>query len=207
MPQKSNFVPCNGRLPTLIAISTVFFAVTSYSTLNNIIPAIAITLMVIIGVCITLLVSYILSKTILKGVPSTFTLELPPYRVPKIGRVLYSSIIDRTVFVLSRAVVIAAPAGAITWLLSNIIIGDFSIIVHISNFLDPFAKLIGLDGFILMAFIVGIPANEIVLPVLLMAYLSTGSLTEFTSIDELRTILVECCLAYSTGHALQHYLQ
>jgi len=195
----NNFVPCNGRFPTLIAISTVFFAVTSYEALNGIIPAIAITLMVIIGISITLLVSYILSKTILKGAPSTFTLELPPYRVPKIGRVLYSSIIDRTIFVLTRAIVIAAPAGAITWLISNITIGDISILVHVSNFLNPFARVIGLDGFILMAFIVGLPANEIVLPVLLMAYLSTGSLTEFSSIQELKTILVDNGWTYLTA--------
>jgi len=195
----NNFVPCNGRFPTLIAISTVFFAVTSYEALNGIIPAIAITLMVIIGISITLLVSYILSKTILKGVPSTFTLELPPYRVPKIGRVLYSSIIDRTIFVLTRAVIIAAPAGAITWLISNITIGDLSILTHVSNFLNPFARIIGLDGFILMAFIVGLPANEIVLPVLLMAYLSTGSLTEFSSIQELKTILVDNGWTYLTA--------
>ncbi len=195
----NNFVPCNGRFPTLIAISTVFFAATSYATLNSIVPALSITLMVIIGIGITLLVSYILSKTILKGVPSTFTLELPPYRVPKIGRVLYSSIIDRTIFVLTRAVIIAAPAGAITWLISNITIGDISILTHVSNFLDPFAKLIGLDGFILMAFIVGLPANEIVLPVLLMAYLSTGSLTEFSSIGELKTILLDNNWTYLTA--------
>ncbi len=195
----NNFVPCNGRFPTLIAISTVFFAVTSYEALNGMIPAIAITLMVIIGISITLLVSYILSKTILKGVPSTFTLELPPYRVPKIGRVLYSSIIDRTIFVLTRAVIIAAPAGAITWLISNITIGDLSILTHVSNFLNPFARVIGLDGFILMAFIVGLPANEIVLPVLLMAYLSTGSLTEFSSIQELKTILVDNGWTYLTA--------
>lgn len=195
----NNFVPCNGRFPTLIAISTVFFAATSYATLNSIVPALSITLMVIIGIGITLLVSYMLSKTILKGVPSTFTLELPPYRVPKIGRVLYSSIIDRTIFVLTRAVIIAAPAGAITWLISNITIGDISILTYVSNFLDPFAKLIGLDGFILMAFIVGLPANEIVLPVLLMAYLSTGSLTEFSSIQELKTILVDNNWTYLTA--------
>ena len=195
----NNFVPCNGRFPTLIAVSTVFFAVTSYKALNNVIPALAVTFMIIIGIGITLLVSYILSKTILRGVPSTFTLELPPYRVPKIGRVLYSSIIDRTIFVLSRAVVIAAPAGAITWLISNITVGDVSILTHISDFLDPFAKLMGLDGFILMAFIVGLPANEIVLPVLLMAYLSTGSLAEFESIQELKTILVDNGWTYLTA--------
>lgn len=195
----NNFMPCNGRFPTLIAIASVFFAVTSSKALNSVVPALAITLMVIIGIGITLLVSYGLSKTMLKGVPSTFTLELPPYRVPKVGRVLYSSIIDRTIFVLSRAVMIAAPAGALTWLVSNIMVGDVSVITYIANFLDPFAKIIGLDGFILMAFIFGLPANEIVLPILLMAYLSTGSLTEFTSITQLREILVNNNWTYLTA--------
>ncbi|QSX05892.1 ferrous iron transporter B [Sedimentibacter sp. zth1] len=195
----NNFMPCNGRFPTLIAISSVFFAVTSYKALNSFIPAFAITLCIIFGVGVTLLVSYILSKTLLKGVPSTFTLELPPYRVPKIGRVIYSSIIDRTLFVLGRAVMIAAPAGAVTWLLANIMIGDMSISNHVASFLQPFANLMGLDGFILMAFIVGLPANEIVLPVLLMAYLSTGSLIEFDSISQLKEILVGNGWTYLTA--------
>lgn len=186
----NNFVPCNGRFPTLIAISTVFFAVTSSKTLNTIIPSLSVTFVVILGIAMTLLVSYILSKTLLKGVPSTFTLELPPYRKPQIGRVLYTSIIDRTIFVLSRAVLIAAPAGAVTWILANIYIGDLSLISHAANILQPIGNAIGLDGFILLAFIVGLPANEIVLPVLLMAYLATGTLTDFTSIESLRSILV-----------------
>lgn len=195
----NNFVPCNGRFPTLIAISTVFFATTQSEFINSVIPALFIALMVVIGIFITLAISFILSKTLLKGVPSTFTLELPPYRVPQIGRVLYSSIIDRTIFVLSRAVAIAAPAGAVTWLIANIYVGDVSILVHVSNFLDPAARLIGLDGFILMAFIVGLPANEIVLPVLLMAYLSTGTLTDFPSIEYLRQVLLDHGWTYITA--------
>jgi ferrous iron transport protein B len=186
----NNFVPCNGRFPTLIAIATVFL-VTSSSNGFNILPVFAVTGLIIIGIMITLLVSYGLSKTILKGIPSTFTLELPPYRVPKIGRVLYTSIIDRTMFVLWRAVVIAVPAGALTWILGNVYIGDLSIIGHIAAFLDPFSKVIGLDGFILMAFILGLPANEIVLPILMMAYLSTGSMIEFESLESLKTILLD----------------
>lgn len=185
----NNFVPCNGRFPTIIVVSSAFFAVYSNSYVNSLIPALFITLMVLLGIAVTLLVSYILSKTLLKGVPSTFTLELPPYRVPKIGRLLYTSVVDRTIFVLSRAAVIAAPAGAVTWLLANIYIGDLSILSHAAAFLDPVAQIIGLDGIILMAFIMGIPANEIVLPVMLMAYLSTGTLTDFESVDYLRTIL------------------
>lgn len=187
----NNFMPCNGRFPTLIAISTAFFAVTASSFLNGLIPALFVTLMVLVGIWMTLMISYILSKTLLKGVPSTFTLELPPYRVPQFGRILYTSVIDRTIFVLSRAAVIAVPAGAATWLLANLYAGDTSLLVHAANFLDQFAKVFGLDGIILMAFIVGIPANEIVLPVMLMAYLSTGTLTEYESVGFLRDILVQ----------------
>lgn len=194
----NNFVPCNGRFPTLIAISTVFL-VAKGGLGAGILPVLSITGLVVIGIAVTLLVSYILSKTILKGVPSTFTLELPPYRVPQIGRVLYTSIIDRTIFVLWRAVIIAAPAGAITWILGNIYIGDLSIIGHAAAFLDPLARTIGMDGFILMAFILGLPANEIVLPILLMSYLSTGSIIEFESIDSLRKILLNHGWTYLTA--------
>jgi ferrous iron transport protein B len=186
----NNFVPCNGRFPTLIAISSVFLVSLGGGKLG-IIPALSITGLVVIGIAVTLLVSFLLSKTLLKGVPSTFTLELPPYRVPNVGRVLYTSIIDRTIFVLWRAVIIAAPAGAITWILGNIYIGDLSIIGHIAAFLEPFAHSIGLDGFILMAFVLGMPANEIVLPILLMAYLSTGAMVEFDSLDSLKNILLD----------------
>ncbi|MVX67202.1 ferrous iron transport protein B [Clostridium chromiireducens] len=194
----NNFVPCNGRFPTLIAIATVFL-VSKGGSEFSFLPALSVTALVIIGISVTLLVSYGLSKTILKGVPSTFTLELPPYRVPKIGRVLYTSIIDRTIFVLWRAAVIAAPAGAITWILANIYIGDLSIIGHFAAFLDPFAQIIGIDGYILMAFILGLPANEIVLPILMMCYLSTGSMIEFNSIDSLREILLNNGWTYLTA--------
>ena len=194
----NNFVPCNGRFPTIIAISSVFFMV-SNKTVSSFIPALTITILVIIGIGITLLVSYILSKTLLKGVPSTFTLELPPYRKPQIGRVLYNSLIDRTIFVLSRAVIIAIPAGALTWVFANIYIGDASILSHAAGFLEPFAHLIGLDGFILLAFILGFPANEIVLPIILMSYLSTGVMTDFDSIESLRTILLNNGWTYLTA--------
>ena len=186
----NNFVPCNGRFPTLIAVSTVFFGVATINDKSSLIPALIVSLIVILGIFITLGVSYLLSKTLLKGIPSSFTLELPPYRKPKFGSVLYTSIIDRTIFVLGRAVAIAAPAGVAIWILGNIYIGDMSIISHVANFLNPFAQYIGLDGFILLAFILGLPANEIVVPILLMAYLSTGSMVEFESIDSLRQILV-----------------
>lgn len=195
----NNFVPCNGRFPTLIAISTVFFAYVSYNKYNSIIPALMVAGLIILGIIVTLLVSYLLSKTILKGIPSSFTLELPPYRKPKIGRVIYTSIIDRTAFVLSRAVVIAVPAGVVIWVLANLYIGDLSILIHISNFLDPFARIIGFDGIILLAFILAIPANEIVIPIILMAYLSTGSMVDFSSFDSLREVLISNGWTYLTA--------
>ncbi|MEG2195059.1 MAG: nucleoside recognition domain-containing protein, partial [Terrisporobacter sp.] len=135
------------------------------------------------------LVSYVLSKTLLKGLPSTFTLELPPYRVPQIGRTIYTSIIDRTLFVLRRAIIVAIPAGIITWLFANIYIGDISILSYVSNFLDPLGKLIGLDGFILMAFILGFPANEIVIPILIMSYMATGKMIELDNLSALGDLL------------------
>lgn len=157
-----------------------------------------IVLLVLIGIGITLLVSYILSKTLLKGVPSSFTLELPPYRKPQIGRVIYTSIIDRTIFVLMRAVVVAAPAGAIIYILGNITVGDSTILVQVANALDPFSKAIGLDGFILLAFILGLPANEIVLPILIMSYLSKGAMIDFESLEQLRNILISNGWTYLT---------
>jgi ferrous iron transport protein B len=194
----NNFVPCNGRFPTLIALSMVFVGVSFSKTSSSIIAALMVVLLVLIGIGITLLTSYALSKTILKGMPSSFTLELPPYRKPQIGRVLYTSIIDRTMFVLGRAVVVAVPAGAITYILSNIMVGNLSILSHAANFLAPFASTIGLDGFILIAFILGFPANEIVLPILLMAYMSKGSMIQFESIGKLREILLNNGWTYLT---------
>lgn len=194
----NNFVPCNGRFPTLIAISSVFLVALGGNTFS-IMPALAVTAMIVIGIVVTLLVSYLLSKTVLKGIPSTFTLELPPYRVPKIGRVLYTSMIDRSVFVLKRAVMVAAPAGAFIWILANVYVGDISILGHMVNFFDPFGRFIGLDGYILMAFLLGLPANEIVLPILLMAYLSTGSMAEYDSLEALRNILVGHGWTYLTA--------
>lgn len=195
----NNFVPCNGRFPTLIALSIIFVGGTFASDrANSIVAALMVVALVVLGVIITLISSFILSKTILKGMPSSFTLELPPYRKPQIGRVIYTSIIDRTIFVLCRAMVVAAPAGLITYILSNVMIGDMSIVAHIANFLQPFGKLIGLDGYILMAFLLGFPANEIVLPILLMGYLSNGVMIEHDSIEQLKNILVNNGWTYLT---------
>ncbi|MGM9535437.1 MAG: ferrous iron transport protein B [Intestinibacter sp.] len=196
----NTFMPCNGRFPTLIAISTIFFtSAISNSVLSNISTAICVTLIVLVGIMITLLVSYLLSKTILKGESSTFTLELSPYRMPNIGRIIYTSIIDRTLFVLGRAVVVAIPAGVLTWILANTYIGDVTILSHIALALDPLGKFIGLDGFILLAFILGMPANEIVIPILIMSYMATSSMTDYTSLQELGDLLVSHGWTYLTA--------
>ncbi len=126
-----------------------------------------------------------------KGIPSSFTLELPPYRRPQIGKVLVRSIFDRTLFVLGRAVTVAAPAGLVIWLMANITIDGTTILAYCSNFLDPFANLFGMDGVILLAFILGFPANEIVVPIIIMAYLASGSLTEFSDLAALKELLVD----------------
>ncbi len=191
---------CNGRFPTIIAIASVLLLNVDLGPINGTLAsALVVGLIVILGVFITLGVSYLLSKTILKGVPSSFTLELPPYRTPQLGRILYTSIIDRTLFVLGRAVMIAIPAGIMIWCLNHLYVNDLSLLTHIANFLNPFATLIGLDGFILMAFILGIPANEIVIPILLMSYLSSGVMVEFDSILSLSQILTEHGWTLLTG--------
>lgn len=184
------FVPCNGRFPTLIAIITMFFAGVLTGPMQSIVSTLLLTSVILLGIIITLFISKILSKTILKGVPSSFALELPPYRKPQIGKVLIRSIFDRTLFVLGRAISVAAPAGLIIWLLSNIDINGISILKYCTNFLDPFAHIFGLDGVILMAFILGFPANEIVIPLIIMSYMSTGSIIEFSNLNELKTLLV-----------------
>ncbi|CUH94709.1 Ferrous iron transport protein B homolog [Propionispora sp. 2/2-37] len=186
----NNFVPCNGRFPTLIAIATIFVGGAFASELETAVASMVITCLVLLGIAATFAASWILSHTILKGEPSSLVLELPPYRPPQIGAIIYRSLIDRTLFVLRRAVIMAAPAGAITWILANVYIGDMSIIGHLAALLQPLGHAIGIDGFILLAFILGLPANEIVVPILLMSYLATGQLMEFESLEELRQILV-----------------
>ncbi|MCB2312732.1 ferrous iron transport protein B [Clostridium tagluense] len=205
----NNFVPCNGRFPTLIAIITMFFGGIIVGPVQSIISTLILTGVIILGVVLTLIISKILSKTILKGIPSNFTLELPPYRKPLVGKVIVRSIFDRTLFVLGRAMIVAAPAGIVIWAMANIHIGDLSILTHCANFFDPFARLIGLDGYILMAFILGFPANEIVVPIIIMCYMSTGSMVELDSLVKLKTLLVSngwtsltavCVMLFSLMH-------
>ncbi len=193
------FVPCNGRFPTLIAIGTVFIGGTAGGAFQSLTSTLALTGIVTLGIFMTLLVSRILSKTILKGLPSSFTLELPPYRKPQIGRIIVRSILDRTLFVLGRAVAIAAPAGLVIWLMANISVGEVSLLTYCANFLDPFAKLLGLDGYILMAFILGLPANEIVIPIIIMSYMASGSILELDELEDLRQLLVSHGWTWLTG--------
>lgn len=205
----NNFVPCNGRFPTLIALISMFFAVSVGDMKRTFVSTAVLTLAIVLSVVMTLLVSSFLSKTFLKGLPSSFILELPPYRRPQIGRVIVRSLVDRTLFVLSRAVLVAAPAGFIIWMLANTDISGGSLLSQCAAFLDPFARVLGMDGFILLAFILGFPANEIVVPILIMGYLSTGALTDYTSIESLRAIFVDhgwtlttavCTMLFSLMH-------
>lgn len=185
------FVPCNGRFPFLIILATIFFGSVGIFNGSSIIATFTVVLVVILGIFMTLVVSKILSKTVLKGFPSSFVLELPAYRKPQFGKVIIRSIFDRTLFVLARAISVAAPAGIVIWLLANIHIGNLSILSHIAAFLNPFANLLGLDGYILAGFILGIPANEIVLPIILMGYLSTGTLVDMEEATAVGSVLMQ----------------
>ncbi len=186
----NSMIPCNGRFPTLISLITLFFLAGRQAQRAGSLPAaLMLTAVILLGAAATLLCSWALSHTVLKGVPSFFTLELPPYRRPQIGKVIVRSIFDRTLFVLGRAAAVAAPAGVLIWLSANIQIGGRSLLLILTGALDPFARLIGLDGVILTAFLLGFPANEIVLPIILMAYLQTGTLVEMTDSAVLFSLL------------------
>lgn len=172
------FVPCNGRFPFLITIASIFIGSIATGIGATLISTATVLFVVLIGIYFSLLISKVLSKTILKGVPSSFILELPPYRKPQFGKILVRSLLDRTLYVLGRAIAVAAPVGIVIWLFANISIGNMSILSYVANFLNPFARLMGLDGYILTAFILGLPANEIVLPIILMSYMAKGSLVD-----------------------------
>lgn len=186
----NSFVPCNGRFPLFIMLSSMMFAGYPFAD-STLLSAAVLTVFIIMGIGLTLLITKLLSKTLLRGEPSSFTLELPPYRRPQIGKVIVRSVFDRTLFVLGRAAAVAAPAGAIIWLSANICIGRASILSVCAGFLDPFARLLGLDGVILIAFILGFPANEIVIPIILMAYMAQGTIPQLENAAQIRSILMQ----------------
>ncbi len=204
----NNFVPCNGRFPAIITLITLFF-VSGSGILSTIQSALWLTVIILLGIISTFIATFVLSKTLLKGLPSSFALELPPYRLPQIGKTILRSIVDRTLFVLGRAIAVAVPSGAVIWLVANIHLSGISLLAHISTFLDPIGQFLGLDGVILMAFILGFPANEIVLPLILMAYTSQGTLIDITELSVIRQILSDngwtittaiCTVVFSLMH-------
>lgn len=205
----NSFVPCNGRFPMIITMITIFFVGTQGGLVNSFLSAVILAAVVTVSGAVTFAVTYILSKTVLKGMPSAFVLELPSFRRPQFRDVLVRSVTDRILFVLGRAVTVAAPAGAVIWLMANITVNGESVLNCCAQMLDPFAQLIGLDGVILMAFILGFPANEIVLPIAVMAYTAQGTVTELGNIMEIKQMLIQngwtvttaiCTILFSVMH-------
>ncbi|MHA2621563.1 MAG: nucleoside recognition domain-containing protein [bacterium JZ-2024 1] len=187
----NNFVPCNGRFPTLIMLASVFVAAEFPPAIASWIAAGAVVGAVVIGVIFTFIASWMLTKTLLQGEASAFALELPPYRRPNIKRILYTSLIERTIFVLWRAIIMAAPAGGVIWILANVHGQGASLAQRISDALDPIGTAIGLDGVILLAYIIAIPANEIVVPTIIMGYMGAGMMTELEGFAELRHLFID----------------
>ena len=185
----NNIMPCNGRFPILIAMIVLLFAGGAVGAGNSFAAAVGLLAILLGCVLLTMGVSKLLSKTVAKGIPSGFALELPPYRKPQIFKTIVRSLLDRTLFVLGRAVIVAAPAGAVIWLAANISINDISLLQYAADLLDPFGQFIGLDGVIVLAFILGFPANETVIPIIIMSYLSAGTLTDYAGYEELFRIL------------------
>lgn len=181
----NSLTPCNGRFPLLIAIISMFFCSSSFMA------AVILLALIACSMLMTFVSSKVLTSTVLKGVNSSFILELPPYRKPKIMKLIGDTVREKVIFVLFRAVVVAAPAGLIIWVLANISVGDTTLLCRIAQVLDPIGHFVGLDGVMLLAFILGFPANEIVIPIALMAYLSTGEMGDYSSLESLKTILVD----------------
>jgi len=186
----NNFVPCNGRWPLIIMLSTVFVAASFPPSISSFVAAGSVVGVTLFGIAITLLVSKFLSNTLLKGEPSAFKLELPPYRKPQILKILYTSFIDRTLFVLGRAITMAAPAGGLIWLLGNIYLNNKTLMSYGVEFLNPIGKAIGLDGAILLAYIIAIPANEIIIPTIIMIYSNQSRMMEL-EINQLKELFVQ----------------
>ncbi len=202
------FVPCNGKFPFILTLTSIFFVGAAWGFADSALSAVIVTALIVLGVGMTFAASRFLSATILRGEPSSFTLELPPYRKPQFGRVIVRSMLDRTLFVLGRAAAVAAPAGAVIWILANVTADGASLLSICTDFLDPFARLLGMDGVILMAFILGLPANEIVIPIIIMTYMAQGSLTEL-DLPQLAALLADngwtwrtavCTILFSLMH-------
>ncbi len=202
------FVPCNGKFPFILTLTSIFFVGATGGFAGSALSAVIVTALIVLGVGMTFAASRFLSATILRGEPSSFTLELPPYRKPQFGRVIVRSMLDRTLFVLGRAAAVAAPAGAVIWILANVTVDGASLLSICTDFLDPFARLLGMDGVILMAFILGLPANEIVIPIIIMTYMAQGSLTEL-DLPQLAALLADngwtwrtavCTILFSLMH-------
>jgi len=187
----NSFVPCNGRFPALISIITIFFVGRRAGLLQSAKASLILVAFILLGVAMTFIVSKLLSHTLCRGYPSSFALELPPYRRPQIAKVLVRSVFDRTLFVLGRAAAVAAPAGLFIWLMANLSVGGVTLLSHVSDFLDPFGRFLGLDGVILTAFMLGFPANEIVLPLAIMAYTSGGAIAETGNLASVAALLAQ----------------
>lgn len=183
----NSFMPCNGRFPTVIAVVTVFFS--GLAGASSVAVALALFALILLGVAVTLLCSAALSATILRGEPSAFALELPPYRRPEICKTVARSILDRTFFVLGRSLAVAAPAGLIIWILANATVGGETLLSVVAEALDPLGKILSMDGAIILAFLLSLPASEIFIPITLMIYSSGGSLADYSSIGELSLLL------------------
>ncbi|MEE0266330.1 MAG: nucleoside recognition domain-containing protein [Acutalibacteraceae bacterium] len=184
----NSFMPCNGRFPAIISLITIFFAGTLTFPFNTLCTVGVLMLVVLLGILLTFLAARALSATILRGESSSFVLELPPYRKPQVGKIIIRSLCDRTLFVLGRAVAVAAPAGLVIWLLTNIKIDNQAVIQYAIDFLSPVAPIFGMDSVIIIAFILGFPANEIVIPIMIMLYTNTGVLSEVNSVTQLQTL-------------------
>ena len=184
----ASIMPCNGKFPTIISVITMFAIGVPAVAGSGFIAALWLGVVIAAAIAAVMMVSRLLSKTLLKGLPSSFTLELPPYRTPQFGKVLVRAFLDRTLFVLGRAVVVAIPAGLIIWIMANVTIDGASLLCHCTEFLDPLGHIMGLDGAIILAFILGFPANEIVVPIIIMAYSNGSALTEISELSALKEL-------------------
>ena len=205
----NSFIPCNGRFPMLTALISMFLLGSLSAPFDAMLGAVILTGLICLGIAVSFGVSKLLSMTLLKGVPSSFALELPPYRRPRVFSVLIHSVFDRTLFVLGRAAAVAAPAGAVIWLMANVQAGDHSVLSILCQWLDPLGRLLGMDGVILTAFLLGMPANEIVIPLMIMAYMAQGNLTELNDLSAIHDLFVSngwtastaiCTMLFSLMH-------